>query len=417
MGSAYFVPIMRALFTVLTTTGLLLLANACSIDRADDDVDVDESMLSECTLAVASECEAIQLLRAREDTETARAPRVTRADVTVRAAAPNEGAVAKQFRRQTSRALRYRGGKVTLSGDALATQPLVLDDFLLVEVLDLSGRTTAAGVASKNEVQLGGVTVAPLSAPVPWDRGAHGYVHDPGALDITSLLPRDQPFRLRVSAFDFIGDAKVTDVFLRIVPDASPLDPFADDYCSGPVLTRDVAVAHIAPGAASVRLGALSAAVRARTCNPVSGCGPWENDDRFIFPRFEFSDYRGVISRDHTMLMPAVAGSGVTLSIEPGRASNELGDYTDVNRVFATVNVTTSDASVVRRLNLSTDYPTMGGPAEIWTTRPCSGTCESWAPLTGEVGLFGVIGEHCTRLVGSRTTDGRQRQIVLYGRY
>jgi len=97
--------------------------------------------------------------------------------------------------------------RARLAGNAAGTEPWSVDNFLLFDVLDASGKRlssfvvgSAAGVLRGNE-RLDNV-------------GRMAFNFDAGEVDVTSHLPDHQPFKLKVTALDYGGVGKVSNVFL-----------------------------------------------------------------------------------------------------------------------------------------------------------------------------------------------------------
>ncbi|MFO0668409.1 MAG: hypothetical protein U0235_02115 [Polyangiaceae bacterium] len=267
---------------------VFFLGCAASNEATSDDDESASELSAACT--IGKDCGDLKLLKARSYS-TSRPPAVHRSDVSAELAASSELRV---FSRLTSRPLTFDGTKkVTLSGDAAGSAAVRIDDFLLIEVLSPSGALLAAGAVNNASVRVGG-QAATLLAPVPAYGGAgQGWVYGARSVDVTPLLPKNTPFRLRVSAFDAEAEALTTDVFLStedatVTPPPPPPpppandDPFDPASCTGaPATTADFA-ARFAPGATLAYLGNYSVKVRTRDCNTVSGCTAWrDNPDAF----------------------------------------------------------------------------------------------------------------------------------------
>lgn len=103
--------------------------------------------------------------------------------------------------------LRLEGARARLYGDEKATQGWSVDNFVLVEVLDAAGkRLGSAAIGFTESVMLGREHVDSV--------GRMSFTFEPGEVDITHLLPGREPFKLRVTALDYSGVGKVSDLFL-----------------------------------------------------------------------------------------------------------------------------------------------------------------------------------------------------------
>lgn len=253
---------------------LSFAAIGCSAQSAEtDEVWSNEDELSAaCTLGTTCP-EAFEVL-GEKTLESVPADR-TRDDVTV--AFDGEPVVAEAFAHRISRKLVRGTARVVLTGSADGRAPVVVDDFLLVEVLAADGKVLRTGAVNPpDSLRVDGVAPTPLAPPAPWRGPRRGWAyHD---VDVTELLPADgQTFRLRVSAFDFAGFAMVSDVYVKSTdaPPPTPVDVFDPASCQGPSMTRAEAIARFEPAASKTALGPLSVSVRARRCHAVTGCAAW----------------------------------------------------------------------------------------------------------------------------------------------
>lgn len=256
----------------------LLPLAACALDTDDAGLEDTEQAESEVSrpCSLGGTCAPTQrLLTSRLFTSDKRAPARKRADVTVEAPSAEHESVPRIFAQKTSRHYTFAGGKrVLLSGSADGAAPIEVDDFLLVEILEVDGSLLAAGqLGYTSPITVGATRATMLGA-------AQNQRVEP--VDIAPLLPTDRPFLVRVSALDFLRRAYVSEVHL-VVTDAPPppppptqVDLFDDAAFGGAPLTRAEAVALFAPGAARADLGAFVFAQRSRTCNQVTGCGAWD---------------------------------------------------------------------------------------------------------------------------------------------
>lgn len=273
-------------FFIFASLSLLPVFGAagCAVDEAaaPDDLGSDESELR-AACALGNGCpEALKVL---SSTTLQSVPRVeARDDVTVDYDRNPEW-IAEPFAQTTSRKLVHEGrGRVVLTGSADGTAPLVIDDFLLVEVLAESGQVLSRGVVNPAAgLLVDGATPAVLASGATWGGPGKGWAY--AQVDVTSLLPADRkPFRLRVSAFDVISFATTSDVFVKVVPNAPPpppppppaADPFDPSSCNVPALSRADALTTFAPATSKVTLPSdLALLGRTRDCHPVTGCAAW----------------------------------------------------------------------------------------------------------------------------------------------
>lgn len=180
-----------------------------------------------------------------------------------------------------------------MAGNAAFDAGIAIDNYILFEVLDLGGALIRAGVVGNGEeMRLNGTTV-PLIGPA-------SYTYAAGAIDITSLLPTDALFRLRVSSLDYGGDAFVSDVYLHpeVVttppppppPPPPPTDPFDPASCAGPKLTRDEALGFFAPASSQAwNVGDYTLSARARSCSHLTGCAAYRDASDAEFPVTQYT--------------------------------------------------------------------------------------------------------------------------------
>lgn len=112
------------------------------------------------------------------------------------------------------------GARAKLAGNEAGTEPWSVDNFLLFDVLDANGQRlnsfvvgSAAGVLRGNQ-RLDNV-------------GQMAFRFEGGEVDVTSHLPSAKPFKLKVTALDFGGVGRVSDVYL--VLDRSERESSSDD--------------------------------------------------------------------------------------------------------------------------------------------------------------------------------------------
>jgi hypothetical protein len=197
---------------------LLVLASltGCAVDGEEDDVASDEEAIT-AACDLGSSCpSSIQLLQARSYQN--RPPANLRGDLEI---VSDQGwdKTPRRFSQKTSRPMKYATGRVLLAGNAAGNAEIGVDDFFLFEALDLQGQRLAAATinAGAGIVKLDGQPVRALERD-PVSAGWKSFAG--GSIDIASILPKDQPFRLRVSAMDFAGAASATDIFLTVKPGA-----------------------------------------------------------------------------------------------------------------------------------------------------------------------------------------------------
>jgi hypothetical protein len=104
--------------------------------------------------------------------------------------------------------IKLFGGRAQICADEACEKGVVVDNFLLFEVVDAGGKVTHRFVMGFHE----GVSI---NEQEPDNVGALGFNLVPGA-DVTTHLPPDEPFTLRVAALDYGGVGKVSDVYLRV---------------------------------------------------------------------------------------------------------------------------------------------------------------------------------------------------------
>jgi hypothetical protein len=110
--------------------------------------------------------------------------------------------------------VQLSGARARLYGDAAGAKGFEVDNFILLEVLDASGRVlNRSAVGFTENVHMGREVV---------DRvGPHSFRFEPGQVDLTSRLPESEPFQVRATVLDYSGVGRVTDVFLVLEPGAA----------------------------------------------------------------------------------------------------------------------------------------------------------------------------------------------------
>ena len=105
--------------------------------------------------------------------------------------------------------------KVLLSGNAQASEGWNVDNFLYLEVFNYSGKLLKQVVIGNHEpVLAGNVAIEKL--------GGNKFDFAAGEIDITNLLPVNEPFVLRASAIDYGGVGAASNVFLTLPPITTP---------------------------------------------------------------------------------------------------------------------------------------------------------------------------------------------------
>ena len=107
--------------------------------------------------------------------------------------------------------IQRRHARGRLYGDAGGSRGFFVDDFVLLEVLGADGQLFSRAVVG-------------ASAPLRLDQqplehvGRNALSFDPGEIDLTALLPESESFRIKATALDAGGRAKVSDLFLVLTP-------------------------------------------------------------------------------------------------------------------------------------------------------------------------------------------------------
>jgi hypothetical protein len=103
--------------------------------------------------------------------------------------------------------LRLEGAHAKLYGNKAGTQGWSVDNFVLFEIFDASGRRlNSAAVGSTDTVTLGREHVD--------DVGRRSFTFEPGEVDLTSHLPERDPFKIRATALDYGGVGRVSDLYV-----------------------------------------------------------------------------------------------------------------------------------------------------------------------------------------------------------
>jgi len=95
-----------------------------------------------------------------------------------------------------------------LYGDEALSRGFEVDNVILLEVLDLSGKVTArAAVGFTDGLSIGSERIDLL--------GRQAFAFEPGEVNLSGLLP-EGPFRLRATVLDNSGVGRVSDVYLSL---------------------------------------------------------------------------------------------------------------------------------------------------------------------------------------------------------
>lgn len=180
-------------------TATLLLAAACPKSKAAP------------MASYSGPPKAYRLLEQTAEGETASRPE-KRSDlyVAVESGQPVPAVVATR----TTEPINRHGARARLYGDEAATQGWSVDNFLLLEVADKSGRIVRrVAVGFQQGVTAGSEQIDSL--------GPMRFSFEPGEIDLTSVLPADEPVTVKATALDVGGVGKVSDVYLVLTADAA----------------------------------------------------------------------------------------------------------------------------------------------------------------------------------------------------
>ncbi len=292
-------------------SGLALFAGCSSVPEEDElGSTVESELQTPCELG--NSCpQAFKVLSAKSESSVSRND--VRDDVTVAWQGESEFPAAL-FSGATSRKLRYSGeGRVVLTGNAQGTAPIRIDDFLLVEVLAENGAVLTTAVLNPTApVAVDGVPPSAL-APMPaWGGNGQGWSY--AEVDISSILPKNQTFRLRLGAYDVVSVALVTDVYLRTTAAAAPppppppppvADPFDPASCQGPQWTAAEALTKFAPATVKTKLtDALTVVARTRACGNATGCTAWASTNAIAYRHRSQSDLYGHLDSMASFAVP-----------------------------------------------------------------------------------------------------------------
>lgn len=393
---------MRLLTLAALATTFVIAANGCAaadVSADDDDQGTAEQGLTQCTLGTA--CATLNVLGARAFD----APILNRTRTDVRATAAGNDVVPRILVQKTSRLLKFDGGRATLSGDAAGTAPLFFDDFVLIEILAVDGKALGVTVLGHEQqtVRVEGKTISAISPVAPWAGPNRGFAYDAGKIDLASLLPRDQPFRLRFTAFDTGGVGLVSDIHLRwsaAPPGGTSVDPFDPSSCTEREMTKQQALARFAPAARWANVSRdLHVAVRSRACHPVTGCAEWRQESSLPVAVYTSDERRGAVDEWHSFSTP-LAPSAIDFEIDD---NNQL-----VTWVF--LNEGTGGKTIRWNDRMSSD-------ADSYWTQGTLVVDGRYRMLTKPGSIAGNVGPSCTRMTLATSKDGRQYEMAIYAKY
>lgn len=109
--------------------------------------------------------------------------------------------------------LKLEGAHAGLYGNAAGTEGFSVDNCILLEVVDASGKVVNRGVVGFTDpVDIGKERVDNVG-PMSFNLKA-------GDVDLTPKLPESEPFKLRATVLDYSGVGRVDNVFLVLQPQA-----------------------------------------------------------------------------------------------------------------------------------------------------------------------------------------------------
>jgi hypothetical protein len=112
--------------------------------------------------------------------------------------------------------LSRQGGRVRLYGDEAGKEGFSVDNFLLLEISDKSGTVRRVAIGFQQGLTAGSEQVDTL--------GGLKFAFEAGEIDLTRLLPPEDPFTIKATALDTGGVGRVSNVFLIISGDTEPVD-------------------------------------------------------------------------------------------------------------------------------------------------------------------------------------------------
>ena len=117
--------------------------------------------------------------------------------------------------------LSRQGGRVQLYGDEAGTLGWEVDNFVLLEVGDAQGKVL-------KRLAIGFQQGATCGSDHIDTTGRMKFVFEAGEIDLTNLLPADEPFTLKATALDVGGVGRVSDLYLILTPNRAGA-PAGDD--------------------------------------------------------------------------------------------------------------------------------------------------------------------------------------------
>jgi hypothetical protein len=116
---------------------------------------------------------------------------------------------------RTSEPIDRHGARARLYGDAAAAEGWSVDNFVLLEIGEKSGRILRrVAIGFQQGVTLGTEQVDSL--------GPMRFTFEAGEIDLTPLLPADEPVTIKATALDVGGVGKVSNLYLVLTADAAP---------------------------------------------------------------------------------------------------------------------------------------------------------------------------------------------------
>ncbi len=103
--------------------------------------------------------------------------------------------------------LELQGARARLYGNAEGTSGWSVDNFVLFEVVDETGRVLSRGNA-------GFVQGLKVGTEHIDNLGRMAFSFEPGEIDLTRLLPEGRPFRVRATALDIGGVGRVSELWM-----------------------------------------------------------------------------------------------------------------------------------------------------------------------------------------------------------
>jgi hypothetical protein len=305
-----------SLFCLFVTTCAL----GCSgVVENPEELGAGDEALTGTTCAIGTTCTSLPLLSAVSYPNGG--PNAKRLDVSV----ASNGATTnpRRIRQATTGTLSFArpDAPVTLKlRGSVAGAPVFIDDLLLFEVLSpttgvLLRAGWAGGGAGDTKVSVGGQDVARLGEP--------GFRQDAGVVDLGALLPRDKPFRLRVSALDLGGPAYVSDVYADVVsttppppPPSAPAPPWTVSACTGSDISRSQLLSRFAPASTTGTLGRIVMNARQRACQDLTGCADWQPASNVPFNQFVWTGNHYATTGNPPQTIAVPSSGAASLSIQ-----------------------------------------------------------------------------------------------------